>query len=228
MVTIRNQVEDPSAPRRPSSKTATIARVLEAARREFAANGLAGAHMGSIARGAGVTKQLLYQYYSSKHDLFEAVLDVTTEDVMPKLLAIDFDHLAPVDALAAFADEVFQQYRADPLLGHLAREGLRFHGERQARQNRFMRLAPALVAKLEGIIERGVRSGDFRPDLEPRACLAFVSLMMTGGFTNSYTISAIVGVDTTSPQGMDAWRMAARAFILQAFGRPQPAHAELN
>ncbi len=202
--------------KRSSSKTETIARVLEAARREFAANGIARANMEAIARGAGVTKQLLYQYFESKHDLFSAVLDMASAEVMPKLLAIDFGHLEPVEALGAFADEVFEQYRADPLLGRLAREGMGFHKDHHSTHNRFVGSAPALAGKLEEILTRGMASGDFRPDLDTRACLAFVSLLMTGGFTNSYTLSVILGADTVSPEGMDLWRQTARGFIVDA------------
>lgn len=208
------------AAKRPSGKTATIARVLMAARQEFAANGIAGAHMDSIARSAGVTKQLLYHYYGGKDDLFAAVLDETAADVLPKLLALDFEHLAPIEALAAFADQVFEQYRTDPLLGHLAREGLRFHNQRAELQSRFVRVTPALTEKLQRIIDRGVAAGAFRSGLDARSCLACLSLMMPGGITNNYTMSAILGVDTTSPEGMDLWRTTARAFVLQALASP--------
>lgn len=216
-MTTAGKIEEGAGPaKRSSSKTETIGRVLEAARREFAANGIARANMEAIARGAGVTKQLLYQYFESKHDLFSAVLDQASAEVMPKLLAIDFGHLAPVEALGAFADEVFEQYRADPMLGRLAREGMGFHEDHHSTHNRFVGSAPALAGKLEEILIRGIKSGDFRPELDTRACLALVSLMMTGGFTNSYTLSVILGADTVSPEGMDAWRQTAKTFIVEA------------
>ena len=63
------------APPSSSSKTATIARVLDAARREFSEKGIAGARMDEIARAAGVTKQLVYHYFSGKEQLFACVLD---------------------------------------------------------------------------------------------------------------------------------------------------------
>lgn len=219
MLTTAKTDEGARGARRSSSKTETIARVLEAARCAFAVHGLAGANMEAIARAAGVTKQLLYQYYESKHDLFTAVLDHASQDVMPKLLAIDFDPLPPADALLAFADEVFEQYRADPLLGRLACEGLRFHEEHHSPHNRFVGLVPALAAKLDAILQRGVQTGDFRPGLDARACLGLVSLMMTGGFTNRYTLSVILESDTASASGMDAWRRLARSFVLHAVSR---------
>lgn len=218
-MTTSDRPERPDAPRRPYNKAATIARVLQAARREFAANGLAGAHMDRIARAAGVTKQLLYQYYDSKDELFAAVLEQTAAEVLPKLQALDYDHLPPREALAAFVDQVFESYRDDPLLSGLYRAGMPLNDEEHAPENRFRRLVPVLVGKLEGIIARGVRSGDFRPGLDVRACVALIALLMTAGFTNSYMLSEVLGVDTASPQGMQAWRAAARPFILRAISR---------
>jgi AcrR family transcriptional regulator len=52
----------------------TRKKIMEAARDEFAARGLAGARIESIARRAGVAKQLLYHYFPGKEALFEATL----------------------------------------------------------------------------------------------------------------------------------------------------------
>ncbi len=52
----------------------TRARIMEAARDEFAARGFAGARMAAIAERAGIVKQLLYHYFASKDVLFEATV----------------------------------------------------------------------------------------------------------------------------------------------------------
>lgn len=48
---------------------------MEAARAEFAERGLAGARVDSIAKRAGLSKQLLYHYFPSKEALFEETLE---------------------------------------------------------------------------------------------------------------------------------------------------------
>ena len=53
----------------------TRKRIMEAARDEFAARGFAGARIESIAKRAGLSKQLLYHYFSSKAVLFEETLE---------------------------------------------------------------------------------------------------------------------------------------------------------
>lgn len=58
----------------------TRARILSAARREFAAKGIAGARVDAIARRAGVNKRMLYHYFGSKDGLFAAVLRRTLDE----------------------------------------------------------------------------------------------------------------------------------------------------
>lgn len=65
------------APRNPER---TRARILSAARREFAAKGIAGARVDAIARRAGVNKRMLYHYFGSKDGLFVAVLQRTLDE----------------------------------------------------------------------------------------------------------------------------------------------------
>lgn len=52
----------------------TRAKIMAAARDEFAAHGLAGARIEAIAKRAGIAKQLIYHYFSGKEALFEATL----------------------------------------------------------------------------------------------------------------------------------------------------------
>jgi TetR/AcrR family transcriptional regulator len=61
-----------AAPRRDAE--ATRDRILNAALAEFAADGLAGARIQSIARRAGVNVRMLYHYFGDKDDLFRAIL----------------------------------------------------------------------------------------------------------------------------------------------------------
>jgi TetR/AcrR family transcriptional regulator len=61
----------------------TRAKIMEAARDEFAAHGLAGARIEAIARRAGLSKQLLYHYFPSKEALFEEILERKFSQLRP-------------------------------------------------------------------------------------------------------------------------------------------------
>src|ERR1700753_4188927 len=78
---IQNNMPRPRA----SAKSDTIARLIAAARAEFATKGVANTKVELIARAAGVTKQLVYHYYESKDALFSAVLDDASAQAMPRL-----------------------------------------------------------------------------------------------------------------------------------------------
>src|SRR5258707_11353804 len=60
-------------PRRDSA--ATRGRLLAAATDEFAARGIAGARVDRIASAARANKRLIYDYFTDKDGLFDAVMD---------------------------------------------------------------------------------------------------------------------------------------------------------
>jgi TetR/AcrR family transcriptional regulator len=66
----------------------TRARILDAAVRQFSANGLAGARTEQIAEEAGVNKALLYYYFQSKDALYAAALESVAEGVRANSMAV--------------------------------------------------------------------------------------------------------------------------------------------
>ncbi len=207
------------ASRAPRVKRETIQRVMGAARAEFAAKGLAKARVDDIARAAGVTKQLVYHYFESKEMLFAAVIDDLSGELMGELLAQQFDHQPPSEAMKAFLTFVFEQYRSRPMLGALALEGIRYHETNETPHNRFLDFAPALTRKLSGILARGEAMGLFRGDVEPAKFLAAAVLVMTGCFTNRHTVSVIAALETSSPQGMSSWRDFSIELVMASLRR---------
>src|SRR4051794_4820714 len=61
-------------PRTSRNPARTQQRILEAAFKEFAEKGFAGARVDEIARSAGVNKRMLYHYFGAKEALFREVL----------------------------------------------------------------------------------------------------------------------------------------------------------
>ena len=59
-------------------------RILEAAKQEFAAHGLAGARVDRIAANAGANKRMLYYHVGNKEDLYLAVLEGAYEKSVPR------------------------------------------------------------------------------------------------------------------------------------------------
>jgi AcrR family transcriptional regulator len=92
---------------------ATKKRLLEAATKEFAQRGIAGARVDRIAELAGCSKALIYDYFGNKDLLFDAVYDA---------LVVAFVQEVPIDTsdLAGYAGRLFDQYQACPEILRLA------------------------------------------------------------------------------------------------------------
>jgi AcrR family transcriptional regulator len=85
---------------------ATRARLLAAARREFAAFGIAGARVDRIAAEAASNKAQIYHYFGSKEQLFDAVAAMVNEVV--RELPLD------VEDLPGYAARLAERYEQHP------------------------------------------------------------------------------------------------------------------
>jgi AcrR family transcriptional regulator len=97
----------------PRDPEPTKRRLLDAARDEFAARGLAGARVDTIAAAAGCNKQLIYQHFNSKDGLFDAVFEQMVEGFLEHV------PLTPND-LPDYAGRLFDYYQEHPKLLQLA------------------------------------------------------------------------------------------------------------
>src|SRR5258708_10569642 len=85
-------------------------RILEAAKQEFAAHGIAGARVDRIAANAGANKRMLYYHVGNKEDLYLEVLEGAYEKIRPEERGLDLEHLDPPEPnhrLIAFTRNYF-------------------------------------------------------------------------------------------------------------------------
>ncbi|NRQ36810.1 TetR family transcriptional regulator [Nonomuraea sp. NN258] len=105
------------------STSATRAALLEAAREEFAAYGIAGARVDRIAERAGVNKERIYGHFGSKEKLFDAVITTALDDLTSQIALPGAD---PVDYVVRLSD----YYREHPDLARLLMwEALNYRGQ---------------------------------------------------------------------------------------------------
>ncbi|MBB5790052.1 TetR family transcriptional regulator [Jiangella mangrovi] len=97
----------------PRDAEATRRRLLDAARDEFAAVGIAGARVDRIAAAAASNKAQIYHYFGSKDGLFDAVFDDLCRATLDAV---------PVDAgaLPEYAGRLFDSYEERPWVQRLA------------------------------------------------------------------------------------------------------------
>lgn len=93
---------------------ATRRRLLDAAAREFAEYGIAGARVDRIATAARSNKAQIYHYFTNKDGLFDAVLSELAQDTLRE---------APIDAanLPEYAGRLFDRFVNDPVKERLAK-----------------------------------------------------------------------------------------------------------
>lgn len=94
----------------------TEERILEAARQEFVANGLAGARMQEIADKAGINKALLHYYFRSKEKLFEKIFKEAMQSFLPKVNAILGSDLGLYEKIEAFCSEYIDKILQNPFI----------------------------------------------------------------------------------------------------------------
>lgn len=123
-------------------RTATRARVLDAAGAVFAARGFERATLDEIARQAGVSKGAVYHSFRSKDDLFLALLEQQLGD---RLAAGPDDEAA--DVAAGFVERVGRDPRWGPLFFEFAVRCAR-DPELRPRFAAFLRAARARVEEL--------------------------------------------------------------------------------
>ena len=131
------------------------ARLLHAARAEFARAGQAGARTDRIARQAAVNKQLLHYYFETKAGLYQAVLAGAGEEVAAALSAMPTAGLTAVERLRRLVRAQF-----DYLASHSTLTRLLLDAEGGS-------WVDAAVAPMAQLLTDGQATGFFRDDIDP-------------------------------------------------------------
>jgi TetR/AcrR family transcriptional regulator len=203
------------------SSAITLERILVTARDAFAEHGFDGARLDSIARSAGVTKQLVYHYFKTKEELYGVVLDRVSDEVLSMLDSPDFDRLPPEDAVCAMIDRIFQAYVDRPYIVGMTVDQDLHKGEHISRRSKYMPSVRAFVAnRIAPLLERGAREGIFRPDLDPRLFYWSVFALASSVFTQNWAMSQSSGIDFSSDDGIALWRGHVIDFALRAISSP--------
>ena len=157
----------PKAQTRTRDAAATRARILEAAKQEFARLGLGGARVDEIAERASANKRMIYHYFGSKEDLFQTVLEEAYLDIRNAEQALRLDHLPPRDALARLVSFTWNYYLDNPEFIRLVNSE-NMHEARHIRQSERLREPSRRFTRMVGdILDRGVAEGVFRPGIDP-------------------------------------------------------------
>jgi AcrR family transcriptional regulator len=174
--------------------------ILAAALDEFARHGLAGARMDRIATQADVNKRLIYYYFTSKDDLFLAVLENAYLNIREAEKQLHLRDLAPPLAIRRLTEFTWDYYIAHPEFMTLLNSENLHQGRHLEKSQRARELNSPLVETLAEILERGRKEGIFRGGIDPVQLYVSIAGLAYFYLSNSYTLSAIFGRDLMTPK----------------------------
>lgn len=173
----------------------TRARILEAARVEFARRGLGGARVDQITARAGSNKRMIYYYFGNKEALFLAALESAYAHIRKAEQSLKLTDLAPAEGMRRLVRFTWEYYLAHPeFITLLNSENL--HRARLLKKSKDIRaMHSPLVATLEDLLARGRRAGVFRAGVD--AVQLYISIAALGYFylSNNHTLSTVFGRD---------------------------------
>jgi TetR/AcrR family transcriptional regulator len=150
-----------SVPGRRSSGAESRDRIFDAAAKEFAARGFAGANMDRIARAARLNKAMIYYHFAGKTALYRAILSDMFGAVRAAVTAVAASDRPPDDKIRDYVAAIAREAEARP---HFPPIWLReiAEGGTHVDQATLAYLRDVLGA-LGGIIAEGARAGRFQP-----------------------------------------------------------------
>ena len=201
------------------NSAATRETILEAAERIFGDEGLAGARTEAIAAAAGVNKALLYYYFGSKDGLYRAVLEGYLADFNRQALELLSSEGSARSLLLRYINLHFD------FIGAHRHHGPLFQRMLMADQKSIARLAreyflPRSKALLK-VIERGMRTGEFRRMDSTHAAISLLSLIVFY-FSSAPVLRAVSGMDAYAKANLARRKEEVLKFVRYAlFKNPE-------
>lgn len=202
-------------------------RILEAAKQEFAAHGLAGARVDRIAAKAGANKRMLYYHIGKKDDLYLAVLEGAYEKIRAEERGLDLEQLDPPEAIACLIDFTWNYFLHNPeFLALLNTENLA-RAQHLKRSTKVKSLHSPFVEMIRAVVRRGVERGDFQVAVDPVQLYISIAALSFFYLSNSATLSVIFGRDLLTKQARDERLAHMVSLVLAALtGKPAAAFAK--
>lgn len=156
--------------------------ILDAAVRVFARRGFHACRVSDIADEAGVAYGLVYHYFQSKDEVLDTLFEERWDVMLETIHEIDRQPIPARDKLQGVVSFIVDSYRHDPelmkvIIVEVTRAAHSFG------QTHLERIRTAYDG-IADIVEKGQRSGEFRPEIAPEfAAMTFygaIESLLTG------------------------------------------------
>jgi AcrR family transcriptional regulator len=182
---------------------ATKARILAAAKREFAKNGLGGARVDVIAEKARANKRMIYHYFDSKEGLFQTILENAYVDIRTAEQKLNLDHLDPKAALERLVRFTWDYYLKNPEFITLVNSE-NLHRAKHLKKSEVVKVySRKFVSMVKTILDRGVDAGVFRPGIDPVQLNITIAAIGYYYLTNRFTGSIVFERDLMAKDALE-------------------------
>jgi AcrR family transcriptional regulator len=183
---------------------ATKARILDAAKHEFASLGLGGARVDVIATKANANKRMIYHYFGSKEKLFKVVLEDAYLHIRTAEQDLELDQLPPRDALIKLVRFTWQYYLDNPEFIRLVNSENMHAGRHIAMSDRLQDISRRFTGMVDNILKRGEETGVFRSGLDPVQLNITIAAIGYYYLTNRFTGAILFERDFMTKDALDA------------------------
>ena len=188
---------------RPRSAEATKARIMAAAKSEFARLGFAGARVDEIAEKAQANKRMIYHYFGSKERLFQIVLEEAYLDIRSAEQALKLDDLPPKDALETLVRFTWQYYLDNPEFITLVNSANLHRAKHIEGSKKLPEASQNLNGMVQGILDKGVEEGVFRAGVNALQLNITIAAVGYYYLTNRYTGAVLFQRDYMDKAALD-------------------------
>lgn len=198
---------DESAPlaKKPRQRDAeaTRQRILDAAKREFAKNGLGGARVDVIAEKAKANKRMIYHYFESKEGLFQTILENAYVDIRIAEQKLNLDHLDPREALERLVRFTWDYYLKNPEFITLVNSE-NLHRAKHLKRSEVVKVySRRFVSMVKTILDRGEAAGVFRAGVDPVQLNITIAAIGYYYLTNRFTGSIVFERDLMAKEALE-------------------------
>lgn len=203
MAAATDDQDGPAPKRRVRDAEATKQRILEAAKKDFAKNGLGGARVDVIAEKAKANKRMIYHYFGSKDGLFQTVIENAYVDIRTAEQKLDLDSLEPKAALERLVRFTWDYYLRNPeFITLINSENL--HRAKHLKKSLVVKdISRKFVNMVASIIDRGVAAGVFRTGVDPVQLNITIAAIGYYYLTNRFTGSIIFERDLMTKEALE-------------------------
>jgi AcrR family transcriptional regulator len=182
---------------------ATRARILKAAKAEFAKKGLAGARVDDLALRAKSNKRMLYHYFGNKEELFRITLEDAYAGIREAEARLAIEKDDPITALTRLVRFTWNYYLENPEFITLVNSE-NLHKARHIKGSKpFLDISRPFVARMRALLQRGAEEGLFRPDLDPVQVNITLAAIGYYYLTNRFTGAIVFERDLMGASALD-------------------------